>query len=118
MLGLKFTEVDKGTPLTDVSGTVFRLTLSHCVLIKVVGVGAPYFAAQFDEGPQLFVRIKGRFPLQFGRCASCACSCAHTDVCVCVGRCFVPLCCCQLLRELTGGSAQSVKTKRQEWQHR
>ena len=35
---------------------------------QVVPVGAPYCVAHFDEGPQLFVRIKGRFPLQFGRC--------------------------------------------------
>ena len=43
-----------------------------CVCVcQVVPVGAPYFAAQCDEGPQLFVRIKGRFPLQFGRCVMC-----------------------------------------------
>ena len=35
---------------------------------QMVPVGAPYFVAHFDEGPQLFVRIRGRFPLQFGRC--------------------------------------------------
>lgn len=60
--------MDRDTPLTDVSRALFRLSsvilLPH---LQVVPVGAPYFAAHFDEGPQLFVRIKGRFPLQFGR---------------------------------------------------
>ncbi len=29
--------------------------------------GAPYFTVEFDEGPNLLMKIKGRFPLQFGR---------------------------------------------------
>lgn len=34
---------------------------------QAVQVGAPYFVAEFDDGPNLFVKIKGRFSLQFGR---------------------------------------------------
>ncbi|KAL5479933.1 hypothetical protein EMCRGX_G023536 [Ephydatia muelleri] len=48
--GLEFTELPRDVPLT-----------------QVAQVGAPYFVAEFDDGPSLFVKIKGRFSLQFGR---------------------------------------------------
>ena len=50
---------------------VYVCDVCDVCVCQVVPVGAPYFAAQCDEGPQLFVRIKGRFPLQFGRCVMC-----------------------------------------------
>lgn len=49
-LGLQFTELPRDLPLTE-----------------VVQVGAPYFVAEFEDGPSLFVKIRGRFSLQFGR---------------------------------------------------
>ena len=39
--------------------------------VQLAHPGVPYFIVEFDEGGSLFTRIKGRFPLQFGR-YSCA----------------------------------------------
>lgn len=35
--------------------------------VQLAHPGVPYFIVEFDEGGSLFTRIKGRFPLQFGR---------------------------------------------------
>lgn len=36
---------------------------------QLAHIGEPYFRVEFDEGASLFAKIKGRFPLQFGRYA-------------------------------------------------
>lgn len=35
---------------------------------QVAQPGTPYFYVELDTGEKLFHRIRGRFPLQFGRC--------------------------------------------------
>ena len=36
----------------------------------MVPSGAPYFIVEFSDGPSLLARIKGFFPIQFGRYVS------------------------------------------------
>ena len=45
--------------------TTMLVNFTSCVQLAHPGV--PYFMVEFDEGGSLFTRIKGRFPLQFGR---------------------------------------------------
>ena len=51
-------------------------THTHIFSPQAVQVGAPYFVAEFDDGPSLFIKIKGRFSLQFGRYSD---PCTTTD---------------------------------------
>ena len=47
--------------------TVLLKAVLCCFVSQLAQVGEPYFIVEFDEGGSLFMRIKGRFPLQFGR---------------------------------------------------
>uniref|UniRef100_U3KEF0 CWF19 like cell cycle control factor 1 n=1 Tax=Ficedula albicollis TaxID=59894 RepID=U3KEF0_FICAL len=40
----------------------------HSDIAQVAQPGTPYFYVELDTGEKLFHRIRGRFPLQFGRC--------------------------------------------------
>ena len=68
-VGIQLSEVPRDTSITEVSTISFLYCLGSLRLlcIQLTHPGVPYFMVEFDEGGSLFTRIKGRFPLQFGR---------------------------------------------------
>ena len=53
-------------------GLYFTVHCSHYLsygvfCVQLANPGVPYFMVEFDGGGSLFTRIKGKFPLQFGR---------------------------------------------------
>ena len=65
----------KDTPISEVGVYLMNcmdiILQCMCVHVQLAHPGVPYFMVEFDEGGSLFTRIKGRFPLQFGRYGIC-----------------------------------------------
>ena len=66
-VGIQLSEVPRDTPITEVGTVFFTVYRSLLLCVQLAHPGVPYFMVEFDEGGSLFTRIKGRFPLQFGR---------------------------------------------------
>ena len=66
-IGIQLSEVPRDTHITEVGTVSFFFTSLSLLCVQLASPGVPYFMVEFDEGGSLFTRIKGRFPLQFGR---------------------------------------------------
>ncbi|RDD38916.1 CWF19-like protein 1 [Trichoplax sp. H2] len=53
--------------LGETNSLTFQLLPSNIDLTKILSEGSPFFLVEFDDGEMLLHRIRGKFPLQFGR---------------------------------------------------